>query len=198
MPHRVTELHNIMPIGNVPLVMQHGLLSYESAARLEHRSVAMPHIQERRDQVQVPGGLRLHQYANLYFHARNPMMFVRKDQHESLCVLMVSPEVFNLPGVVLTDQNAASKYVRFLSPQQLTLLPFAAIYALDWTHSDQITYWRQKSAKCAEVLVPGAVPPALIMGAYVSGQAGRDAMLAKGWNRPLTIDPPLFFQEAQE
>ncbi len=29
MPQRVTELHCIMPIGNVPSVMQHGLLSHE-------------------------------------------------------------------------------------------------------------------------------------------------------------------------
>lgn len=197
MSHRVIELHNIMPIGNLPLVIQHGLLSYERAACLTHRSVAMPHIQELRDKVQVFGGMKLHQYANLYFHARNPMMFVRKDKHDQLCVLKVNPAVFDLPGVVLTDQNAASKYVRFLSPQQLDVLPFAAIYALDWTHTDKITYWRQKSAKCAEVLVPGVVPPSLIMGVYASGAAGRDAILAQGWTKPLTIEPQLFFQEAQ-
>lgn len=197
MSFSVTELHNIMPIGNMPLVMQHGLLSHDSASRLPHGSVAMPRIQELRDQVQVPGGLKLHQYANLYFHARNPMMSARRDQHADLCILRISPEVLKLAGVVLTDQNAASKYVRFYSPQQLALLPFDAIYALDWTHPDQITYWRRKSAKCAEVLVPGVVPSPLIMGAYVSGPAAHAAMLAQGWDRTLTIDPSLFFQEAQ-
>jgi hypothetical protein len=75
MDARVTEYQCIMPIGNVPSVMEHGILSYERAARLEHHSVAMQEIQDKRDQKQVPSGLRLHQYANLYFHARNPMLF---------------------------------------------------------------------------------------------------------------------------
>lgn len=90
MPHRVTELHCIMPIANAHSVMTNGILSHEQAAKLAHRSVAMAEIQDRRDKVHVPGGLRLHQYANLYFHARNPMMFKRKDQAGSLCVLRVS------------------------------------------------------------------------------------------------------------
>ncbi len=50
MDPRVTELHCIMPIGNVPSVMQHDILSHERAAKLERHSVAMPEIQERRDQ----------------------------------------------------------------------------------------------------------------------------------------------------
>ena len=68
---RVTELHCIMPIRNIPSVVAHGILSHESAGKLMHHSVAMQPMQERRDVKTVPGGLRLHQYANLYFHARN-------------------------------------------------------------------------------------------------------------------------------
>ncbi|EQD40247.1 hypothetical protein B1B_14996, partial [mine drainage metagenome] len=74
MDSRVTELHSIMPISNIGSVMTHGVLSYERAARLAHHSVALQPVQDRRDQKQVPGGLKLHQYANLYFHARNPML----------------------------------------------------------------------------------------------------------------------------
>lgn len=46
----------------------------------------MAEAQERRDRKQVPGGLRLHQYANLYFHARNPMLYARLTQASTLCV----------------------------------------------------------------------------------------------------------------
>ena len=59
-----------------------------------------------------PGGLKLHQYANLYFHARNPMMYSRKEKAAELCVLCVSLEVLRLPGVVITDKNAAEKLGR--------------------------------------------------------------------------------------
>src|SRR5262245_16376391 len=79
MDPRVAELHCIMPMANIASVLEHGILSYERAARLQHHSVAMQPVQDRRDRKQVPGGLKLHQYANLYFHARNPMLYKRKD-----------------------------------------------------------------------------------------------------------------------
>lgn len=104
---RVTELHCIMPIGNVPSVMQNGILSHERASQLQHHSVAMQAMQDRRDLKTVPGGLRLHQYANLYFHARNPMLSVRRN--EDVCVLKDSTNVLNLPGAAITDQNARHK-----------------------------------------------------------------------------------------
>lgn len=195
MPHHVTELHCIMPIANVPSVMVHGILSNERAAQLEHRSVAMAEIQNRRDHVHVPGGLRLHQYANLYFNARNPMLFKRLDQVGSLCVLRVSREVLNLDGVVLTDQNASSDYVRFLGPGQLRLVPFHLVFADDWRHpGDQIAYFRHKAAMCAEVLVPGAVPPELISGAYVVDEVVAKTLAASGFNRAVSINAHLFFR----
>lgn len=118
MDPRVTELHCIMPIANLGSVMAHGILSYDRATNLPHHSVAMQPVQDKRDQKQVPGGLRLHQYANLYFHARNPMMFKRQAEAPDLCVLRVSTRVLDLAGVVISDQNAASGYVRFLDPRQ--------------------------------------------------------------------------------
>jgi hypothetical protein len=195
MPQRVTELHCIMPIANVPSVMQHGILSYEQAAKLRHHSVAMGEIQDRRDKVHVPGGLRLHQYANIYFHARNPMMYKRKDQAQTLCVLQVSADVLKLDKVVLADQNASSDYVRFLSPAQLRFINLDMVYAADWRHpNDQIAYFRHKAMKCAEVLVPGRVPPELIVGGYVANQAAAQALFSVGFDRAVHVSADLFFQ----
>lgn len=194
MMHRVTELHCIMPIANMASVMAHGILSHEQASKLPHASVAMAEIQDRRDKVQVPGGLKLHQYANLYFHARNPMLFKRKAQAHALCVLCVSAAVLQLPGVVLTDQNASSDYVRFLSPAQIGLIDFDLVFAEDWRHpDDRIAFFRHKSAKCAEVLVPGRVGPDLIVAAYVASDAARAALQAQGFATQVRVDPHLFF-----
>ncbi|OFZ68923.1 MAG: hypothetical protein A2V79_03800 [Betaproteobacteria bacterium RBG_16_56_24] len=195
MPQRVKELHCIMPIANTTSIMQHGILSHERAAKLKHYSVAMEEIQDRRDKVQVPGGMRLHHYANLYFHARNPMMFKRKDQADSLCVLRVSRDVLALERVVLADQNASSDYVRFLSPAQIRLINLDQVYADDWRHpDDRIAYFRHKATMCAEVLVPNVVAPELIVGAYVVNQQARQALLATGFNRAVQINAHLFFQ----
>jgi hypothetical protein len=195
MDARVTEFQCIMPIGNVPSVMEHGILSYERAARLEHHSVAMQEIQDRRDQKQVPGGLRLHQYANLYFHARNPMLFKRKDEAAELCVLRVNTSVSEIDGVVFADCNASSDYVRFLHPTQWQLLDFDDIYAMDWRHpGDPPAYYRHRSRKCAEVLVPHRVEPARLLGAYVVDQAARQRLVDTGFALPITIDPVPFFR----
>jgi len=70
----VQELHYITAIANVPSILQHGILSHTLAAQLVHDSVAMPEIQERRKNRQIPGARTLHEYANLYFDAHNAML----------------------------------------------------------------------------------------------------------------------------
>lgn len=182
-----------MPIANLPSVAQHGIVSYDLAAQLPHHSVAMQPVQERRDVKQVPQGLKLHQYANLYFHARNPMMFKRRDEAGQLCVLRISVDVLRVPGVVISDQNAASDYARFLSPRQMDQLNYDRIYAQDWRDPDQITFWRKKAAKCAEVLVPHRVKTKLIFGAYARDNAASAAIQKATQGLPVAVDADLFF-----
>lgn len=195
MDARVVELHCIMPIVNIPSVMSNGLLSYDGASKLQHHSIALQPVQDKRDQKHVPGGLKLHQYANLYFHARNPMLFKRKDDAVDLCVLQVSTAVLKFPGTVISDQNAASNYVRFLDPRQWKLLDFDAIFALDWRHpGDRIAYWRHSAKKCAEVLVPNRVAPDQIVGAYVVDATARAKLLSLNFAQPIVLNPALFFR----
>lgn len=193
MDARVTEFHCIMPLENLASVLANGIVSHEVATSLPHRSVALQPVQDRRDVKQVPQGLRLHQYANLYFHARNPMMFLRRDEAASLCVLSVSTNVLQIPGSVIADQNASSSYVRFLAPNQIDFLPYDWVFALDWRDPDKITYWRKKAARCAEVLVPHRVDPAYIQGAYVRDQAVAEKVNGIAPRLPLAIDANMFF-----
>ena len=183
-----------MPVANVASVLEHGLLSYDRASKLAHRSIAMPEIQDRRDQVQVPGGLQLHRYANLYLNARNPMLFKRRNEAQSLCILRVSTEARHLQGAVLADRNASSSYVRFLSIDQVSELDLEAIYSSDWRHPDDpIAYYRHKSQMCAEFLVPDRLPPEFIQGAYVVDRATKHRLLNAGFPHPITVNGELFF-----
>jgi len=113
MDPRVTEFHCIMPMVNIPSVLKHGILSYERTAKVAHASVAMQPVQDRRDVKRVPGGLMLHRYANLYFHARNPMMFKRQAEAPNLCVLRVSTAVAKL--IAFTLKCPGFLYLSFLS-----------------------------------------------------------------------------------
>ena len=191
---RVPEFQCIMPLENIPSVVELGILSHERAAKVEHYSVAMEEVQERRHLKHVPGGLKLHQYANLYFHARNPMLFKRKDSAETLCVLRVSTEVRHIDGVVFADRNASSDYVRFLHPRQEGVLDYDAIFAMDWRHPNQFEYFARKSKKCAEILVPHCVEPRFLTGAYAVNEAAAANLKSQGFGLPITFNPEMFFR----
>jgi hypothetical protein len=195
MDARVTEFHCIMPLENIPSVLEHGILSYERAAKLQHRSVALPEVQDKRDTKQVPGGLKLHQYANLYFHARNPMMYKRQNEAAKLCVLRVATVVSELEGVVFADRNAAGgdNWVLFLPPRKWALLDFDRIYARDWRDMDRFAYYDKKRKKCAEVLVPHRVDLQFLIGAYVLDKAAADGLHALGFSLSISIDPDFSF-----
>lgn len=192
---RVKEFHNIMPIRNVPSVMEQGLLSNERAAKLDHEDISLAPVQDQRDKKTVPGGLKLHKYANTYFDARNPMMSRRRDQANSLCVLIISKEILTIPGTVVADQNAASDYVRFMAPSEMSeyTLDLDLIYADDWRHDNQIEYWRHKSRKCAEVLVPDMIDVDFIQGAYVKNQQAAESLQKQGFELPVHINARMFF-----
>jgi hypothetical protein len=183
-----------MLLENVPSVMKLGILSNERATKVEHYSVALEVVQERRDLKHVPGGLKLHQYANLYFHARNPMMYKRKDLAGKFCVLRVSTEVRHIEGVVFTDRNASSDYVRFLHPSQESVLDYDSIFAMDWRHPNEFEFYARKSKKCAEVLVPHCVRPEFLTGAYTVDQAAEKNLESQGFDLPITINPEMFFR----
>lgn len=194
MDPRVIEFQCIMPLENIPSVLKLGILSHERAAEVPHYSVAMEEVQERRHLKHVPRGLKLHQYANLYFHARNPMLYKRKSDAASLCILRISIDVVNVADVVITDMNASSDYVRFLHPSQMRFLDFDAIFATDWRHpNDQIAYFRHRSQKCAEVLVPHCVEPKYLTGAFVINEVISSKLKSVGFNLPVQVDSEMFF-----
>ena len=194
MSHRVTELHSIMPIKNIPSVMQHGILSHEQASKLLHQDISLPDVQDRRRSEKI-GNLMLHQYANLYFCARNPMLYLRLDEKDSLCILRVSKDILKCKGVVISDRNASAyDYVKFYeSPQGLHHIDFDLVFAEYWTDDNQFEYWRKKSIKCAEVLVPHCIGVEYIEGAYVANDTGKVKFENKGFRKPIAINAHMFF-----
>jgi hypothetical protein len=192
----ISELHNIMPIENIPSVMEYGILSNRLIIKhkISRASVALSDVQMRRENKSIPGGKPLHDYANLYFDAHNPMLSRVREQNETICILQVSPQVMNLLDVVLVDQNAASNYAKFYPyPKGLEYLNFPMIYASNWKHNDQISEWQHKSIKCAEILIPDRVESTYIMGAYVYNKMAETRLKTAGFNATITIKADMFF-----
>ena len=193
----LAELHYITPIANLASIMANGLLSHRRAQAYNPVSVALQDVQDRRAGKSVPGGLRLHEYVNFYFCARNPMLYKRLGQRHALCVLKISTDALDIEGAVITDMNAASKYVRFLpSPAGLEFVDEELVFAERWTHPDDpVRYYRHSAVKCAEVLVPHRVGPELIRGACVCSEAPRGRINALGLGFPVSIDHYMFFNQ---
>ena len=196
------ELHYITPIDNVVSILSSGILSHQLAAKVHHTSVAMQEVQDIRMNKVVPGtnGRRLHDYANLYISARNPMLYKRKDVHVDLCILRISTAILDIEGVIVTDRNAAASIASFRRPAAgLALVDREQVFADDWRHpGDELEYYRHRSIKCAEVLVPHRIPPTYIIGAYVSCIQSQAALLAVAPDLGVTIDPHFFFLEVHQ
>lgn len=111
----VKALYNIRHIENLPSIIQKGILSYNKAQKLNHKVIHDLTVQERRENKQIQGGRKLHDYANLYFNPRNAMMYKRKDLHKEICIQIIDPKVLNTTNVIISDINASSHYARFYS-----------------------------------------------------------------------------------
>jgi hypothetical protein len=161
-------MHYITAITNLPSIFERGILSHSRAEAVQHVSVADENVQDLRRGKPVPNGRLLHEYANTYLDARNPMMYKRLGRRNELAVVRIRPDILDIPGTVIADGNAASVGTRFLpSPTGLAMLDEQRVYAEYWTDSDNWAYFEKKRQRCAEVLVPDVVPPSFLDGCYV-------------------------------
>jgi hypothetical protein len=162
----IEQLYYITHIANLPSILQKGILSFNKADKIGHKSIAEQGVQARRENKKIPGtNTHLHDYANLYFDAHNPMLSARRHLNDLICVLIISKDVLELDGII---QNA-SRACRFMTLDDgLPLLDKEEIFARYWIREDQMEEYRLKGIKCSEVLVPVRVDVSLIAGAYVA------------------------------
>ncbi len=193
------ELQYIAHVDNAPSICSRGLLSHRKAGSIDHCSVADPEVQDRRKGKRVPGGLLLHDYANLYITARNPMLFKKIEDGllDELCVVGVSTAVLDLEDVVITDRNAAAFGCRFKpAPEGLVDVDVELIARTYWNDGDALERERCWDSKFTEILVPHQIEPhyltRICVGTYAAEGTLRDADL------PLSIsrNRELFFNRS--
>jgi ssDNA thymidine ADP-ribosyltransferase, DarT len=196
----VKALYYICPLRNIASILKKGILSYNRVKKTHSQSVADPIIQERRENVVLPGGSkRLHDFANLYFNPRNAMMSKVRARHKQICILRLSATILDEKNVIITDRNASSDYTHFYeSSTGLQFLDKNLVYAKDWRHENQFEYWRRKSSACAEILVPGKIDASFISGIFVSCSETKvfieNILTDLKMDLPIRILANLFFQ----
>jgi hypothetical protein len=130
---RIRELHYITDIANVASILELGILSHRLADQVAHVSVADERVQAIRATKPIWTGRSyrwLHEYANLYLHARNAMLYrLLKRGTGDLTVLAVDPCVLDIEGVLVSDRNAAGPARFEPIPDGLLRLDEEAVFA---------------------------------------------------------------------
>ena len=149
-------LYHFTHVDNMPSIREHGLLSHNAAqqAGLVSADISDPNVQERRRNISLLGGRPLRDYVPLYFNPKNPMLYVRREIQDHLVILFFDRELLVQDGVVFTDGNAASDSTNFFND-------VSRLADLDWD-CIRAEYWNDypdgTRIRCAEVLVPHAIP----------------------------------------
>jgi len=199
---QLSEVHFITHVGNLQSILKLGILSYNQmeAAGIAHISLADPGIQQNRTNILVPPwpGTPLHDYANLYVNGRNSMLsrILFTNPPQNVAVIGVSTDqLLDLPGVVITSQNAASSGRRWLkSPDGLAELEREVVFAQYWTnHPTAKERSQHEQVMCAEVLVPNSVEPVHVARIHVSCQETLTACVALDGAPAVQVSPYLFF-----
>ena len=189
----IKELHFITYIENVPSILKIGILSHKRSQNIGFYDISESGVQERRAKKKIPGtNKNLHDYANLYFDAHNPMLSARRSKNDIICVLRTADSILDIEGVIITDQNAARECWFKTVAEGLPLLNKEEIYATYWIDNDFFKQNRLKGIKCAEVLVPEIVNRDYIIGAYVASDTAR-SNLCKISNIDVIINNKMFF-----
>lgn len=191
----ISELYYITPISNVQSIMNRGIVSRNKIQRekIRNHDISEGSVQDRRAGRKIPGTRKeLHDYANFYFDAHNPMLSKRRSKNNEICVLRVDNNILDLQNVIVTDKNAARE-CRFMPVDTgLLLLETKDVFAEYWTSDDVYEYDRLKGIKCAEVLVPDCVAPKYVSGAYVANTIALNSFKQVS-TIPVSIKSELFF-----
>lgn len=148
-------------------------------------------IQIRKDkQHKLLKGRSLWDFANLYFQARNPMLYrvIHEFKAENIIVLQINSDIINSGDILITDGNAASSTTEFFEDTN------KGLNALD---SEQFKkeYWNDSDKRkfMAELLVYNHIPSDKIIGIHVANEAVADKIRKEMGPLNIVPDSKMFF-----
>lgn len=193
----VKGLYYITHIDNLRSILQRGILSHQ---RIQDEGIRFTPIYDEeivvnRANVATPNGKSLWSFANVYFQARNPMLYrvlIEKSANE-IVVVAVRPDILNTMGMFITTGNAASPLSEIL-PAPAAMKRLGKI--LRGTDKD---WWKiedgSKREIMAECLIPEVIPPEFIQAIYVADHKTAEKVRSSlSVGRPAVIpEPNMFF-----
>jgi O-acetyl-ADP-ribose deacetylase (regulator of RNase III) len=197
----IKSLYYITHIENLPSILTHGILSHRRVNEfgLPYKPIYDTEIVGHRRLKNTPDGRSLWEFANVYFQARNPMLYrvIHEKSSKEIVVLGVQPRVLGNPGSVITDGNAANNATNFFDYSQgmnAIAENWETINGEWWSAVDG-----SKRRIMAECLVPDEIPPGYIRSIYVANHEVAEQVRAIIAPRELPVvpEPSVFFLPAR-
>jgi O-acetyl-ADP-ribose deacetylase (regulator of RNase III) len=196
----IRELFYITHVNNIKSILEKGILCHK---RIEDSGITYERIYNkdvvsRREAITVPDGRSLWSFANLYFQARNPMLYtvVRNNPLDQIAVVGVDKGILDRPDIFLATGNAAHSQTEIVpASQKKSALPtiIRNVNRIYWNEVDG-----SKRTIMAECLVPDFVPPHFIrsiyFGDYKAKYATKTSVGHLGADIPFMLVPGMFFQ----
>lgn len=194
----IKSLYYITHRENVPSILKEGILSHQYVEdhHVKYTPIYDASIVSNRKLKSTPTGQSLWEYANVYFQARNPMLYrvLNEKRPKDIVVIGVQRKVLMCPGVYVTDGNAANAPTEFYDLKDGLRAVFAnwkTITSEWWNSVDG-----SKRKIMAECLVPNRISPDLIHSIYVADHETaarvRSAILPS--TIPVVPEPTIFFR----
>ncbi len=203
MARYINQVYYITHINNVPSILEHGILSHRviQKEKIDFTHIYAEEIVSRRSQREVKSNKTLWDYANLYFQARNPMLYkvIHDKSIDKIVVLGIRRDVMNIKGSFITDGNAASAPTRIVpSSQPKNLLK-------EISNNTDIEWWNEEDGSkrkiMAECLVPERIPPEYIHTIYTAnldvGEKVKNLIRNTGFDN-IIPEANMFFQPTRK
>ena len=197
----IRSLYYITHIENLPSIMNRGILSHNRimADNIQYKPIYDPDIVSNRKNRPVDGKT-LWDFANVYFNARNAMMYrVSKEfPLRELVVIGVAPDILDMQRVMISIGNAASPKSDILDAAK-GMNALGGIWKTihnDWW-SDEDGSKRKMMAEC---LIPEQIPKTSFHSIYVTNQDIAEEVkkrLSENSNMPVISEPNLFFKPSK-
>ncbi|MGA3315404.1 MAG: DarT ssDNA thymidine ADP-ribosyltransferase family protein [Candidatus Korobacteraceae bacterium] len=194
----IKSLYYITHRDNLASILKDGILSHQYVE--DHQVKYVPiydaDIVGNRKQKKTPTGQSLWEYANVYFQARNPMLYrvLHEKNPSDIAVIAVQPGVLRCSGAYITDGNAANAPTEFYGLEDGLKAIFENWKTItgEWWNSVD----GSKRKIMAECLVPVRIPPDMIHSVYVADHKTADQVRAaiSSTSIPVIPEPTIFFQ----
>jgi hypothetical protein len=178
----ITHRNNIKEILNKGILSNY--LAYEIAKPIDISDHGAQRWREAKEPIYKR---KIHEYAPTYFNVKNPMLYVKHNIQDELCLIEISLNSLLDSEFIFTDGNAASRDTTFYhTVNDLEQLPWEVLRASYWN-----SFSDGKRKRCAELLFYPLIATKHIVKIHCSSAETLNYIRQLGC--PVQISSDLFF-----